>query len=79
MVILLLRHLRCRCDGAATMSGTGPSMAAGRRTYAERKGNARSTVGSSHVFTSRDSPRTICRVMMAKWVCMTHLKANWNR
>ena len=31
------------------------------------------------VFTSRDSPRTICRVMVAKWVCMMHFQANWKR
>jgi hypothetical protein len=31
------------------------------------------------VLTSRDSPWTICRVMIAKCVCMTHLNANWKR
>jgi len=28
------------------------------------------------VLTSLDSPRAIWRVMVAKWVCITHLKAN---
>ena len=31
------------------------------------------------VLTRRDSPRCMARVMVAKWVCITHLKANWNR
>ncbi len=33
----------------------------------------------AQVLTNRDSPRAIWRVMVAKWVCITHLKANWNR
>ena len=31
------------------------------------------------VLTSRDSPRTIWWVMVAKWVCRMHFQANWKR
>jgi|GEM_PF-7023254 len=34
---------------------------------------------SRQVFTSRDSPRTIWRVMVEKCVWRMHFQANWNR
>ncbi len=43
-------------------------------------GAARPGIRTPHqVLTSRDSPRTILPVMIAKWVCRMHFQANWKR
>ena len=44
-----------------------------------KPGLQHSTSSHLQVFTSRDSPRTICLVIVAKCVCKMHFHANWNR